>query len=69
MADPDGSSEKAAAANSTTSPTDHHYDEHMSIGRYAATRITTLKPPMAKIENPFRLLRMLNRQQWAFFAV
>ena len=34
-------------------------DVHMSGGRYAATRLTTLRPPMAKAPNPFRLLRML----------
>lgn len=42
---------------------------HMSIARYAATRITTLKPPMEKVQNPFSLLRLLNFQQWMFFLV
>lgn len=40
-----------------------------SIGRYAATRITTLKPAMAKVGNPISLLRLLNLQQWMFFFV
>lgn len=58
----------------TGSPTDyehnyHHEEEHMSAGRYAATRIPSLKPPMAKVPNPFRLLAMLNFQQWMFFLV
>ncbi|KAL9604135.1 MAG: hypothetical protein Q9219_000723 [cf. Caloplaca sp. 3 TL-2023] len=44
-------------------------DEHMSISRYIATRIPTLKPPMAKAPNPFKLLRLLNLQQWLFFLV
>lgn len=44
-------------------------DEHMSAGRYLATRVTTLKPPMAKAPNPIRLLGMLNFQQWMFFLV
>lgn len=44
-------------------------EEHTSPGRYAATRLSTLKPPMAKAPNPIRLLRMLNGQQWAFFLV
>lgn len=44
-------------------------NRHMTIGRYAATRFTTLKPPMAKAPNPFTLLRMLNKQQWLFFLV
>jgi MFS transporter, SHS family, lactate transporter len=41
----------------------------MSIGEYAATRITTLKPPMHKAPNPFTLLAMLNTKQWLFFLV
>ncbi len=41
----------------------------MSPGQYAATRISTLKPPMNKAANPIKLLRMLNRQQWLFFLV
>ncbi|XPT01358.1 Carboxylic acid transporter [Ascochyta lentis] len=40
-----------------------------SVGRYAATRITTLKPAMAKVQNPIALLRLLNLQQWMFFLV
>ncbi len=45
----------------------HH--EHMSAATYAATRISTLKPPMANAPNPFTLIRMLNVQQWMFFLV
>lgn len=41
----------------------------VSIGRYLATRIPTLKPPMDKVENPFALLMMLNFKQWMFFLV
>jgi hypothetical protein len=44
-------------------------DQHMSAGRYLATRLTTLKPPMEKVANPFTLLAMLNLQQWLFFLV
>ncbi|KAL8711886.1 MAG: hypothetical protein Q9220_003830 [cf. Caloplaca sp. 1 TL-2023] len=44
-------------------------DERMGIGQYLATRLPTLKPPMAKAPNPFKLLRMLNLQQWLFFLV
>lgn len=43
--------------------------QHMSVGQYIATRIPTLKPPMAKAPNPFKLLAMLNFQQWMFFLV
>ncbi|KAF2127829.1 carboxylic acid transporter protein-like protein [Dothidotthia symphoricarpi CBS 119687] len=41
----------------------------MTAGRYIATRISTLKPPMAKVANPIALLRLLNFQQWMFFLV
>ncbi|KAL9099057.1 MAG: hypothetical protein Q9163_005386 [Psora crenata] len=41
----------------------------MSIGTYIATRIPTLKPPMNEAPNPFKLLAMLNFQQWMFFLV
>ena len=43
-------------------------EENMSAGRYLATRFTTLKPPMDKVENPITLLRSLNTKQWLFFA-
>lgn len=43
--------------------------ERMSVAKYAATRFSTLKPPMAKVANPFALLALLNRQQWLFFLV
>lgn len=46
-----------------------HAPEHMSAGRYVATRFSTLKPPMNKAPNPISLLRMLSRKQWAFFFV
>jgi SHS family lactate transporter-like MFS transporter len=44
-------------------------DERMSVGKYAATRFSTLKPPMAKVPNPIKLLGLLNTQQWLFFLV
>ncbi|KAL8900823.1 MAG: hypothetical protein Q9207_005500 [Kuettlingeria erythrocarpa] len=37
--------------------------------RYLATRIPTLKPPMAHAPNPFKLLALLTLQQWLFFFV
>ncbi|KAI4127506.1 MAG: hypothetical protein LQ338_003164, partial [Usnochroma carphineum] len=65
------------ASYNSDSPRDHSPndsdvvmgDQHMSIGRYLATRLPTLKPPMAKAPNPFKLLAMLNLQQWLFFLV
>jgi SHS family lactate transporter-like MFS transporter len=41
----------------------------MSIGRYIATRIPTLKPSRDPAPNPFKLLALLNFQQWMFFLV
>lgn len=42
---------------------------HVSVGEYARTRITSLKPPMNKVANPFKALRLLNRAQWLNFLV
>ncbi|KAF2154123.1 sugar transporter family protein [Myriangium duriaei CBS 260.36] len=39
----------------------------MSAGEYARTRFTTLKPPMAKVPNPFSALGTLNKSQWLNF--
>lgn len=44
-------------------------DRHMTVGRYVATRFTTLKPAMEKVPNPFKSLALLNTQQWMFFFV
>ena len=44
-------------------------EEHMGIGLYMATRITTLVPPMNSAPNPFKSLMLLNRMQWLNFAV
>jgi hypothetical protein len=41
----------------------------MSVGKYLATRVSSLKPAMAPAPNPIRLVLMLNRHQWAFFFV
>lgn len=43
--------------------------EKMTVSRYLATRIPTLKPPMDPLENPFKLLALLNFKQWMFFLV
>ncbi|KAI9915320.1 hypothetical protein PsorP6_008345 [Peronosclerospora sorghi] len=44
-------------------------DEKPSIGEYCRSRITSLKPPMNKAENPFHVLALLNRLQWLQFLV
>jgi MFS transporter, SHS family, lactate transporter len=62
--------EKLPRETSPTSSDNHDASEpHMSPGRYAATRLTTLKPPMARAPNPIKLLMMLSFQQWMFFLV
>ena len=43
--------------------------EKMSAGRYLATRFSTALPTFDKVENPFKLLALLNLQQWLFFLV
>ncbi|OAQ60656.1 carboxylic acid transporter [Pochonia chlamydosporia 170] len=37
------------------------------IARYAATRVTSLKPPKARVNNPVRVLAELNGYQWSMF--
>lgn len=54
-----------ASPNLQESP-DHH---DMSIREYCTTRLSSLKPPMHSVENPFKLLAMLNARQWSFFAI
>lgn len=44
-------------------------EEHMSVGRYIATRFTSLVPPMNPAPNPFKALTLLNRTQWLNFTV
>jgi MFS transporter, SHS family, lactate transporter len=64
--------EEKVASSGHDSPAPIHLSEDpekMSAGRYAATRLSTLKPPMHKAPNPFKLLAMLNTQQWLFFLV
>lgn len=44
-------------------------EENMSVGKYIATRLTSLKPPMNPAPNPFKALTLLNRKQWLNFLV
>lgn len=44
-------------------------EENMSVGRYIATRISSLKPPMNPAPNPFKALTLLNWTQWLNFSV
>lgn len=54
---------------SDTQASTYEDPEDMSFGRYCATRISSLKPAMRPISNPFKTLAMLNLQQWLFFLV
>ncbi|RLN70125.1 hypothetical protein BBJ28_00019533, partial [Nothophytophthora sp. Chile5] len=40
-----------------------------SFGEYVKTRVTTLKPPMEKVENPLKVLALLTRLQWMQFLI
>lgn len=68
MADTQGYSNKELREQSPDM-SEYSDRQHMSIGRYCATRITTLKPAMRPIANPFKVLSLLNLQQWLFFLV
>lgn len=60
----------ADVQDSSTMPYDSgHFEEKMTVGRYLATRLSTLAPPMNKAPNPIKALMLLNRQQWLFFLV
>ncbi|KAI0911764.1 carboxylic acid transporter [Ustulina deusta] len=39
------------------------------IAQYFATRLTSLKPPRAKLRNPVHVLKDLDRHQWLMFSV
>lgn len=64
---------KHSADYPETAPDAHDGDEPphhgMSVGEYMATRFSSLKPPMTKLPNPFKLIMQLNKRQWAFFLV
>jgi hypothetical protein len=44
-------------------------EQNMSIGQYIATRVSSLKPPMTRLENPITLLGSLNRHHWNAFGI
>ena len=66
--------EKLPHAYQTASPSSNGasnggQSSQMSIGRYVATRIPTLKPAFDPVPNPFKTLALLNFHQWMFFLV
>lgn len=38
------------------------------IAHYFPSRITSLKPPRAKLDNPWKIIRQLDSHQWAMFC-
>lgn len=58
-----------ATPNVTGTPAHDNEDVKMSAGEYARTRFTSLKPRMAKVANPFKVLGLLNKRQWLQFLV
>lgn len=54
---------------SRSPPSEMPKAEHLTVGKYLATRISTLKPPMNRAPSPIKLLGLLNQQQWLFFLV
>lgn len=36
---------------------------------YFATRFTTLRPPRTKLQNPYAVLRTLDRHEWSMLLV
>jgi SHS family lactate transporter-like MFS transporter len=67
--DPINHPNMAVANNGVDAPVESPHSHEMTAGEYAATRISTLKPPMNKAPNPFSLLAMLSGKQWLFFLV
>lgn len=39
------------------------------IARYIPSRITSLKPPAAKLKNPWTIIRSLDAHQWNMFLI
>jgi SHS family lactate transporter-like MFS transporter len=37
------------------------------IARYFPSRVTSLKPPRAKLDNPWVVIKQLDKHQWAMF--
>jgi len=66
---PDSGQYSRTADNGAAAEEDNTPHHGMSTREYINIIFTSLKPPMLSAPNPFRLVRMLNRQQWAFFAV
>lgn len=40
-----------------------------SVKTYLKSRVPTLKPPVTRLESPFKQLRNMNKENWLFFLV
>ncbi|KAI6581179.1 hypothetical protein MCOR06_009181 [Pyricularia oryzae] len=69
MEDTEKPSTEHAGTVRTTDEADLPPWHGMSAGRYLATRVSSLKPPMESAPNPLKLLLMLDKHCWAFFMV
>ena len=69
MADQYGEEKVVGTSTGHDAPVESHQPHKMTVAEYAATRVSTLKPPMNKAPNPFKLLAMLSGKQWLFFLV
>ncbi|KAG0653004.1 Carboxylic acid transporter [Hyphodiscus hymeniophilus] len=56
-------------SNDVEPPVESHPPLEKTPAEYAMTRFSSLKPPMNKAPNPFRLLALLSGKQWLFFFV
>ncbi|KAH8809255.1 sugar transporter family protein [Xylogone sp. PMI_703] len=59
-------------SNSSRRPYPEEYEanhERMSVGRYLASRVTTLKPTWSIPVNPLTSLGLLSRKDWLFFSI
>lgn len=61
--------EKTEARDASPALRESPDHEGISVKEYCMTRLSSLKPPMNKVENPFKLLAMLNARQWSFFTL
>lgn len=68
-ASPSSPPEAAAAAFQGTEYDLRAPHEGMSPGRYLATRIPTLRPPMLQLPNPLKQLAIITGKQWQFFFI
>jgi len=65
----DNYDEKTTARDASPAFAESPDHQQISIKEYCLTRFSSLKPPMNKVENPFKLLAMLNARQWSFFTI